>query len=168
MRNALTTLVVITIIAIASLAAMNAHGPVGPESIVGLEVDALVARSAARANASVSASTSANPNLLKLPPDLEPKRRVKRMLSKLGIVAPAPESAIQFTIRQQFGSHSVRCLIVFRGDHVIGIAVIEDGLDGSFTDHVQDALKAEFQGYNVQRLRETSSTRLQDDRYSPF
>lgn len=151
MRILWTTLVVVTITGI-GVDGLYLRGPIGPESIVSTEVEGFVAKSAARADASVTAATEANPNLLKLPPDLEPKRRVKRLLGKIGIVYPAPESALQFTIRQQQGPLSIRCLIVLRGDHVLGIAVIADGDEDSFADRVQDALKVEFRGYKVQRL----------------
>ena len=139
MRIVFITLVLITIIAMAAIVSYG-RGPIGPESIVGIEVEELVAKSAARADASVSATTLANPNLLELPPGLEPKRRVKRVLGKIGIVYSATESAMQFTVHQQHGSQSVQCLIVLRGDHVIGIAVIEQGEDGPFADRVQNAL----------------------------
>ena len=158
MRIVLTTLILITIIAMVAFALSYGRGPVGPESIAGKEVEELVAKSAVRADASLSAATSANSNLLELPPKLEPKRRVKHMLGKIGIVYPAPESAMQITVHQENGPQSVRCLIVLRGDNVIGIAVIEDGEKSRFADRIQDALKLEFRGYEVQRLREAPKT----------
>jgi len=161
MRIVLIALILITIIAMVAIVVSYGRGTVGPESIVGKEVEELVAKSAARADASLSAATAANPNLLELPPALEPKRRVKRTFGKIGIVYPAPESAMQLTVHQQNGPQSVRCLIVLRGDHVIGIAVIDDGLDSQFADRVQDALKVEFPGYEVQRLREAPDKTLQ-------
>jgi len=153
MRILWTTLVLVTISAI-GVYGLYLRGPIGPESIVAIEVEGFVANSAARADASVTAATEANPNLLKLPPELEPKRRVKRMLGRIGILYPAPESAMQFTIRQQHGPQSLRCLIVLRGDHVIGIAVIADGDEDPFADRLQDALKVKFRGYKIQRLRQ--------------
>lgn len=161
-RIVLTTLILITIIALIVIAVSYGLGPVGLESIVGKAVEELVAQSAARADASLSAATSANPNLLELPPELELKRRLKRMFGKISIVYSAPESAIQVTVHQQNGSQSVRCLIVLRGDHVIGIAVVDGGVDSRFADRVQDALKVEFRGYEVQRLREAPNKTYRD------
>jgi len=165
MRIVFTTLVLITTIAAVAIAVSYGRGPVGPESILGKEVEELVAKSAARVDASVSAAMPANPNLLELPSGLEQKRRVKRMLGKIGIVY-APESAMQVTVHQLHGPQSARCLIVLRGDHVIGVAVIEDGEDGRFADRVQDAMKVEFRGYEVQRLQKATNARLQTDRAS--
>jgi hypothetical protein len=153
MRITLKILGLITIVATAAITFIYGRGPVGPESVVGREVEERIVKAAARADASVSAATSANPDLLELPPALEQKRRVKRILSKIGIVYPAPENAMQFTLRQQHVPQSVRCLVVLRGDHVIGIAVIYDGGDGPFADRVEAALGMEFPGYDVQRLR---------------
>ena len=157
MRIVLTTLVLITVIATLVVVSYGC-GPVGPESIVGKEVEQLVAKSAARADASVSAAISVNPTLLELPSELERRRRVKRMLAKIGIVYAAPETAMQLTVHEQHGSESVPCLIVLRGDHVIGIAVIEDGENSLFADRLQEALRVEFRGYEVQRLRRELSS----------
>ena len=162
MRIVLITLILIAIIAMVAIVVSYGRGPVGPESIVGKEVEELVAKSAARAEASASAAMSANPDQLELPFGLELKRRVKRMLGKIGIVYPAPESAMQLTVQQLHGSESVQCLILLRGDHVIGIAVIDGGEDNGFADRVQDALKMEFRGHEVQQHK-APNKRLQTD-----
>jgi hypothetical protein len=65
----------------------------------------------------------------------------------------APENAMEFTLRQERGSQSVRCLVVLRGDHVIGLAVIQGSDDNTFADRVQAELELEFRGYEVQRLK---------------
>ena len=141
------------IVAIAFIVARDARGPVGPESIVGMEVQDRVEEAAALANVLSSPAKVANPGLLKLPSGLESKRRVKRMFSTVGVLHPAPESAMEFTLHQKDGLQSLRCLVVLRGDHVIGVGIIYDGDDNPFTDRVRSALEMEFQGYEVQRLR---------------
>jgi len=161
MRIVSTTLILIGIVTMVAFAISYGRGPLGPESIVGKEVEELIAKSASRVDASLSAAISADPNLLELPPGLEPKRRVKRVFGKIGIVYPAPETAIGITVHQQHGPQSVRCLIVLRGDHVIGIAVIEDEKDSRFANRLQDELKVEFRGYEVQRVREAPDKTLQ-------
>jgi hypothetical protein len=100
----------------------------------------------------MSPPMSANPDLLKLPFGLELKRRLKRMISAVGVVYPAQENAMQFTLRQQHGPQSIQCLVVLRGDYVIGLAIIH-GEAHTFADRVQSALEMEFPRYKVQRLR---------------
>lgn len=153
MRIAYKLVPVIVVITTATIVFTFGRGPVGPESVAGIEVQDRVGEAAARAEATISLPTPANPDLLKLSLGLEPKRRLKRMLSAVGVVFPAPENALQFALRQQHGLQSVQCLVVLRGDHVIGLAVIHDGDDHTFADRVQSALETEFPGYKVQRLR---------------
>ncbi len=91
--------------------------------------------------------------MLTLPSGLELKRRVKRTLEIFGLMAPARENAMQFTLIQHQGSR-VRCLVVLRGDHVIGIAVIDNGENSEFASQVRSALEMQFHNYEVQPLRE--------------
>jgi len=79
-------LVVVVAVVTAAIVFTFGRGPIGPESVVGIEVGDRVGEAAAQAEATMSPPTSANPDLLKLPPGLESKRRLKRMLSAVGVV----------------------------------------------------------------------------------
>jgi hypothetical protein len=154
MRIGFKLVVLIAVVTMTAIVFTFGRGPVGPESVVRKEVQDRVREAAARAEAMMSPPPmSANPDLLKLPFGLEIKRRLKRMLSAVGVVSPAQENAMQFTLRQQHGPQSIQCLVVLRGDHVIGLAIIHNGEDHTFADRVQSALEMEFPRYKVQRLR---------------
>jgi hypothetical protein len=129
------------------------RGPVGPESVEGKDVADYVERAAAHSNAIVFEAVSAEPSVLILPSGLELKRRVKRTLEAFGLMALARENALQFTLIQQQGSR-VRCVVVLRGDHVIGIAVIDNGKNSEFARQVRSALEMQFHNYKIQQLRE--------------
>jgi hypothetical protein len=151
MRTASKLVVVLAVIAIGILFTLG-RGPVGPESVVGTEVQERVEKAAVRAEATISPYEAAGPQLLKLPSGLERKRQLKRMLSAVGLMSSAPETAMQFTLREQRGLQFIRCLVVLRGDHVIGLAVIQDTDDHAFADRAQSELEREFPEYEVQRL----------------
>jgi len=151
LRNLLATVAVLAVVATGIFTL--GRGSMGPESVVGIEVQDRIEKAAARAEATMSPHESASPHLLKLPSGLEWKRLLNGMLSAVGLMSSAPETAMQFTLREQSGSQSVRCLVVLRGDHVIGLAVIQETDDHTFADRAQSELEKEFPGYEVQRLR---------------
>ena len=135
------------------------HGPVGPESVVRKDVADYVERAALHADAIVSLAATAEPGMLTLPSGLEFKCRVSERW-RSWLMALACENAMQLRLIQHQGS-CVRCLVVLRGDHVIGIAVIDNGENSEFASQVRSALETQFRNYEVHPLREGAYTRLE-------
>jgi hypothetical protein len=153
MRIAMKVVVGALLVMVIGIVLTFGHGPVGPESVIGKDVADYVERAALNANAIVVQVAAAEPGMLILPSRLELKRRVKRALEAVGLIAPARENAMQFTLIQHQGSR-VRCLVVLRSDHVVGIAVIDNGENSEFASQIRSALEIQFYDYEVQQLRE--------------
>jgi len=151
MRIALKIVVGAMLVVMIVMVLTFGRGPVGPESVAGKEVEDYVERAALNANAMIFQVTSAEPGILTLPSGMELKRRVKRALA-FGFMTPARENAMQFIIQRQ--DSRVRCLVVLRGDHVMGIAVIHDDENSEFASQFRSALEMQFDNYEIQQLRE--------------
>src|SRR5262245_28336598 len=88
------------VVVLGAIGLVLGRGPVGAESVAGIELAERLEAAATRAGATLSPATLANPDLLTLPRGLERKRRVKRFLGTVGLIAPAPERAMQFTLTE--------------------------------------------------------------------
>jgi hypothetical protein len=138
------------LVVVALLVVAAARGPVGPESVLGKDVADLVANAALRAGASVASQAATDPNGIGLPFALELKRRLKRTLGRLGVMFAAPETATEFLVRSRAGANAVRCVVLCRGDHVIGVIVVYGAAHTALAGHLRSALESGLPGLRVQ------------------
>jgi hypothetical protein len=148
-RKGLTALACASVaLAAGGLVALG-RGPVGPETIVIKELQERIESAAVAAHAVVVRRAPADPDTISLPYPLEFRRRLKRLLGRVGMAYPAAEGATEFTMRSQGGPQAARCLVLCRGDHVIGLIVVSAASDRGFAAALGTALEAEFAGYRV-------------------
>ena len=78
---------------------------------------------------------------------LDAKRALKVALSQIGMSYPVAEFAEQYTFEHGKVRSSVRCLIRFRGDHVISVALGQNA-----PVELQQAIRLRFPGYRIHEI----------------
>ncbi|WP_426321299.1 hypothetical protein [Pseudoduganella sp. R-43] len=131
----------VILILLTVLLALLSRGPVGPESIVAKDVQALIDDSAKSVSALARDPVSVAPREVPLTLELEVKRILK------GLYSSEEERAEVYSI--EFGKLGtpVRCFIRLRGDHVIGIAV-----EAAASRELMQALHTRFPGYTIHEI----------------
>lgn len=137
----------LAVLAVVGCLAVFASGPVGPESILHKDATVLVEGAAASANTHVSGPSAIEVESVPVTGKVEAKRRLKLVLSAIGVLYPVSETAEQFSFGNGKLSSPVRCFIRLRGDHVLSIA-----LDQSAPAELVQAIRSRFPGYTIHQV----------------
>lgn len=123
------------------------RGAVGPESIVHKDVAMFLRDVAGSVHATAAGPISVEAATVPLSGMLGAKCALKVALSQIGMSYPVTEFAEQYTFEHGKGPSSVRCLIRFRGDHVISVALGQNA-----PMELQQAIRSRFPGYRIHEI----------------
>ncbi|UUZ53334.1 hypothetical protein LP419_31370 [Massilia sp. H-1] len=146
MKKAIAAVLITTAMGV-GLAAFS-RGPVGPESIVHIEVPMFISDAAESLHATAAGPLSVEAATVPLSGMLDAKRALKVALSQIGMSYPVAEFAEQYTFEHGKVQSSVRCLIRFRGDHVISVALGQNA-----PMELKQAIRSRFPGYIIHEIR---------------